>query len=220
MRAVSKRSMPVADEARATARKPAVKRAVKSTSQLPAAAVEKVAAAPVSESAKQFLDLFYPVHYKVGIGIEDALRGGRLTRHQVAILWLIRSEGEAGRSISRKEIERSITRWFELRNSAISKALRAMAREPLGLLEILEHPTSGRERQVLLTARGVEEIERMVDEGQRFIQTMVDHLSGDEAAQGVHFLARVSAIIDLIQPRTKPAIKAARRRRPLPVPAP
>lgn len=219
MRAVSKRSTSAAVEARTTVRRLAAKRAVKSTSQPSATAVEPVVAAPVSESARQFLDLFYPVHYKVGIGIEDALRGGRLTRHQVAILWLIRSEGEAGRSISRKEIERSITRWFELRNSAISKSLRAMAREPLGLLEILEHPTSGRERQVLLTARGVKEIERMVDEGQRFIQTMVDHLSGDEAGQGVHFLARVSAIIDLIQPRTKPATKAARRRRPLPVPA-
>lgn len=209
MRAVSKRSTSAAGEERAAVRKPAAKRSVKSTTRLSAAAAEPVAAAPVSESAKQFLDLFYPVHYKVGIGIEDALRGGRLTRHQVAILWLIRSEGEGGRSISRKEIERSITRWFELRNSAISKSLRAMARAPLSLLDILEHPDSGRERQVVLTAKGLREIERMVDQGQRFIQTMVDHLSADEAAQGVHFLARVSAIIELVQPSTRAAAKAA-----------
>ncbi|WP_295682733.1 winged helix DNA-binding protein [uncultured Nevskia sp.] len=162
---------------------------------------------PVSDSAKEFLDLFYPVHYKVGIGIEDALRGGRLTRHQVAILWLIRSEGEGGRSISRKEIERSITRWFEIRNSAISKSLRVMAREPLDLLDILEHPTSGRERQVVLTAKGAREIERMVDQGRRFIQTMVDRLAAEEASQGVHFLGRVSAIIDLIQPKTRSGAK-------------
>src|SRR4051812_2596924 len=99
-----------------------------------AASTGGVAQAPVSEAAKEFLDLFYPVHYKIGIGIEDALRGGRLSRHQVAILWLIRSAGEGGRIIPRKEIERSITRWFELRNSAISKTLRVMAKEPLGLL--------------------------------------------------------------------------------------
>lgn len=209
MRAVSKRSTSVASEARATARKPAAKQVAKAAPAASAAAEKPVATTPVSESARQFLDLFYPVHYKVGIGIEDALRGGRLTRHQVAILWLIRSEGEDGRSISRKEIERSITRWFELRNSAISKALRAMARTPLGLLEILEHPASGRERQVVLTAKGLREIERMVDQGQRYIQTMVDHLSRDEAAQGVHFLARVSAIIDLIQPQSRAAAKAA-----------
>lgn len=165
--------------------------------------------APVSNAAKEFLDLFYPVHYKVGIGIEDALRGGKLTRHQVAILWLIRSEGEGGRSIARKEIERLITRWFEIRNSAISKSLRVMARPPLGLLEIREHPLSGRERQVVLTAKGARELERMIEEGRRFIQMMVDHLSLAEAGQGVHFLTRVSAIIDVIQPRVRTVTRRA-----------
>ena len=159
--------------------------------------------APVSPAARAFLDLFYPVHYKIGIGIEDALRAGLLTRHQVAILWLIRSEGDDGRSMPRKEIERSITRWFEIGNSAISKTLRAMARPPLGLLEIREHPRSGRERQVVLTARGVEEIAQMVARGQRFIQTMVDHLSAVEAGQGVEFLTRVSDIIDRVAPATR-----------------
>jgi DNA-binding MarR family transcriptional regulator len=167
----------------------------------------------ISESAKEFLDLFYPVHYKVGIGIEDALRGGRLTRHQVAILWLIRSIGEGGRSIARKEIERSITRFFELRNSAISKALRAMAKAPLALIEIREHPTSGRERQVVLTAKGAREIEQMVEDGRRFIQTMVDRLNATEAAQGVHFLARVSSVIDQVQPAERAAVVSSRRKR-------
>ena len=168
---------------------------------------------PISDSAKEFLDLFYPVHYKIGIGIEDALRGGRLTRHQVAILWLIRSEGEGGRSITRKQIERSITRWFELRNSAISKSLRVMARAPLGLLEIQEHPLSGREKQVVLTSKGARELERMIEQGRRFIQSMVDHLSGVEAVQGVHFLSRVSGIIELVDPparRVNVPVKAQR----------
>ncbi len=177
-----------------------------------AASTGGTAQAPISEAAKEFLDLFYPVHYKIGIGIEDALRGGRLSRHQVAILWLIRSAGEGGRTIPRKEIERSITRWFELRNSAISKTLRGMAREPLGLLEIREHPLSGREREVILTSKGAREIERMVDEGRRFIQTMVNHLSGTEAAQGVHFLTRVSSVIDVVQPATKVLAGPPKRR--------
>ena len=220
MRAASERStgaLPDGDDVdgkqpAGTARKVAAKKTaakVGKRAALPASAPESSAVTQVSEAARQFLDLFYPVHYKIGIGIEDALRGGRLTRHQVAILWLIRSEGEDGRSISRKEIERSITRWFELRNSAISKSLRAMARPPLGLLEILEHPTSGRERQVVLTTKGLREIDRMVEQGRRFIQTMVDHLAAEEATQGVHFLGRVSAIIDLIQPKSRIAAKAA-----------
>jgi DNA-binding MarR family transcriptional regulator len=158
-----------------------------------------VNSSPVSEYAKDFLDLFYPVHYKVGIGIEDALCGGRLTRHQAAILWLIRSAGEDGRSIPRKEIERSITRWFEVRSPAISKALGAMASEPLALVEIRLHPTSGRERQVILTAKGTREIERMIEEGRRFIQKMVNYLTVSESTQGVHFLTRVSAVIDRVR---------------------
>lgn len=165
----------------------------------------------VSESARSFLDLFYPVHYKIGIGIEDSLRGGKLTRHQVAILWLIHSEGEeGGRSISRKQIELSITRWFELQNSAISKALRAMAKEPMGLLEIREHPNSGRERQVWLTPKGEREIQRMIERGQRFIQTMVNHLSDEEAGHGVHFLGRVSEIIEVVDPPMRGGRRAAR----------
>lgn len=179
-------------------------------------ATNGAAPSPVSDSAKAFLDLFYPVHYKVGIGIEDALRGGRLTRHQVAILWLIRSEGEGGRSIARKQIERSITRWFELRNSAISKSLRVMAKPPLALLEIQEHPLSGREKQVVLTLKGARELDRMIEQGRRFIQSMVDHLNGVEAQQGVHFLSRVSSIIERVDPPTKAGVATTARRKSQP----
>lgn len=174
---------------------------------------QSTAASGVSDAAKDFLDLFYPVHYKIGIGIEDALRGGRLSRHQVAILWLIRSAGEGGRTIPRKEIERSITRWFELKNSAISKVLRGMAREPMSLLEIREHPLSGREREVVLTNKGAREIDRMVEDGRRFIQSMVDHLSSTEAAQGVHFLTRVSSVIEIVQPAIKASASSRGRKR-------
>lgn len=159
----------------------------------------------VSAEASSFLDLFYPVHYKIGIGIEDSLRGGWLTRHQVAILWLIRSEAGGSGRLPRKHIERALTRWFEIGNSAISKTLRVMARPPYGLLEIREHPLSGREREVVLTPRGEDEIAQMVERGRRFIQTMVDHLNGLEAEQGVSFLTRVSDIIDRVEPAARAA---------------
>lgn len=152
------------------------------------------------DAATRFLELFYPVHYKIGIGIEDALRDGALSRHQVAILWLIRSEGEDGRRIRRKQIERSLSRWFEISNSAISKALRSMSRPPLELVTLVEDPRSGREKLVLLTDEGGRRINEMFRNGRTFIQTMVDHLTGEEAQEGVHFLSRVSHVIDIVQP--------------------
>src|SRR5262249_12412344 len=96
----------------------------------------------------ELLELSYPLPYKSGIGLEDSMRAGRLTRKQVAILWLIRSEGEQGCRMARKEIERLLATWFEISSSAITKALRGMARPPLGLVQIIEDPQSGREKQV------------------------------------------------------------------------
>jgi DNA-binding MarR family transcriptional regulator len=101
------------------------------------------------------LRFFYPVHYQIAGAIEDVLSGGVLSRKQVVILQVIRSEGEDGRRIRRKTIERALQTWFEITSSAISKALRAMARPPLGLIAISEDPASGRERIVTLTARGI-----------------------------------------------------------------
>ena len=63
-------------------------------------------ASGTANPAAELLELFYPVHYKGGMALEDAMRGGRLSRKQVAILWLIRSEGGQGRRMRRKEIER------------------------------------------------------------------------------------------------------------------
>lgn len=45
---------------------------------------------PAGDLAAELLELFYLVHYKGGMALEDAMRGGQLTRKQVAILWLIR----------------------------------------------------------------------------------------------------------------------------------
>lgn len=150
------------------------------------------------EFAAQFLELFYPVHYKIGIRIEDGMRGGRLSRHQVAVLWLIRTEGEGGAEIRRKDIERAMQSWFEIQSSAISKLLRSLTRAPLDLVEIFEDPQSGREKRVRLTAKGHTEIDRIVAAGRAFIASMVEHLSAKDAKAGVRFLAKVSQIIEVV----------------------
>jgi DNA-binding MarR family transcriptional regulator len=101
----------------------------------------------------ELLEYFYAVHYQIGMAIEDVLRDGGLSRKQVAILWLISSEGKDNQ-MRRKEIETALKRWFEVSSSAVSQALRSMSRAPLNLIDISDDPNSGRERLVSLTAAG------------------------------------------------------------------
>lgn len=140
----------------------------------------------------ELLELFYPVHYKTGIAFEDAMRAGRLTRKQTAILWLIHSEGIERRQMRRKEIERSLQTWFEVSSSAITKALRGMSRPPLSLLRIVEDPDSAREKQVVLTAKGEKFVQTMIDEGRRLIGRMVAQLTDAEVEGGVIYLRKVT----------------------------
>jgi DNA-binding MarR family transcriptional regulator len=140
------------------------------------------------DARAQLVELFYPVHYTVGLAIEDIIRAGVLTRKQAAILWLIRSEGRERRMMPRKEIERFISGWFELSNSEISKALRGMARPPLELIRIVESPSSGRERSVLLTAKGERFMSKAVANAVRFFDPVRNTLDDREAQAGIRFL--------------------------------
>lgn len=145
-----------------------------------------------------FLDLVYPVHYKISIRIEDAMRRKKLTRHQVAVLWLIRSEGEAGRMLRRKTIEQRLSGWFGIGNSAVSKVVRSMTVSPTQFLRLKESPESGREKLVFLTDQGIAELEEMGKAGKAFIGKMVDLLTEEESRVGVDFLTRVSEIVDQV----------------------
>jgi DNA-binding MarR family transcriptional regulator len=151
---------------------------------------------PEDNPAAVLLKFFYPFHYKGGMALEDALRCGRLSRKQVAILWLIRSEGEQGKRMRRKAIERSIQTWFEVSSSAITKALHGMARPPLSLVKIVEDPRSAREKLVLLTLKGERFLDTMVAEGLKFEQQIVDQLTSEEVSSGIHFLQRAMAAVE------------------------
>ncbi len=150
----------------------------------------------VVNPAAEFLEFFYPIHYKLGMALEDTLRGGQLRRKQVAILWLIRSEGVQGRTIRRKEIEHLLTTWFEVSSSAITKALRAMARPPLSLVRVVEASHSGREKLVLLTPKGERFLLTMVEQGQQFLQGIVEQLTEEEINSGIHFLRQVTTALE------------------------
>lgn len=148
------------------------------------------------DAARLFLEHYYPIHYKAGIGVEDALRGGSLGRHQVAILWLIHSEGHQGRQMNRKAIEKSLSTWFEISGAAITKALRSMAQPPLNLLTMVEDPASGREKIVTLTPKGETHLRKMIAQGTAYVQKIIDPMTDEEILNGLHFFARISVIVD------------------------
>lgn len=153
-------------------------------------------ARPPNDAARRFLELYYPIHYKAGIGVEDALRGGELGRHQVAILWLIHSEGEDGRAMNRKAIERSLRQWFEVSGAAITKAIRSMSAAPLELVRLEEDPRSGREKIVRLTPRGEAHIEAMIARGTAYVQRIIDHMDAAEIVSGLAFFRSIERIVD------------------------
>jgi DNA-binding MarR family transcriptional regulator len=143
--------------------------------------------------AAELREFFYPIHYQIGMAFEDALRGSTLTRKQCAILWMIRSEGRSGKQMRRKEIVRLMQSWFEVTGSALSKAIRGMARPPLGLVQVTEDPGSAREKIVSLTPKGEQFIGRMAVRGEQFLLRIVRHLTPGAARSGREFFAQFIA---------------------------
>jgi DNA-binding MarR family transcriptional regulator len=162
----------------------------------------RVAAKPdtAEAAAGQLLELFYPIHYKAGMALDDAMSRGRLTRTQVAILWLIRAEGEDGTTMRRKDIERRIRLWFEITSSAITKAIRAMARAPLSLVSIMEDSRSAREKRVVLTATGKRFQSAMMAEGRNYLMGIINELSAADVDQGIRFLRQAIAALEVNEP--------------------
>lgn len=158
-------------------------------------ASEETAKRPIGAIAQRqaadLLELFYPVHYKSNMALEDAMRG-RLTRKQAAIVWLIRSEGMNGQGMRRKDIERLLQDWFDVSSPAITKALRAMARPPLELVRVIESADSGREKRVFLTPKGERFLRRMVERGRNFLleilRRLAERLPDREIDYGINFL--------------------------------
>jgi DNA-binding MarR family transcriptional regulator len=156
---------------------------------------KKVRHIPREEAPGELLELFYPIHYTVGMVVEDTLRTSRiLNRQQTVMLWLIRSQGQDGKVMGRKHIERAMTTWFEITSSSISKALRTLAKPPLGLVQISEDPESGREKLVKLTPKGERFVATMVENGKALIKRATDKMTQEEIDTGIHFFTIISQI--------------------------
>jgi DNA-binding MarR family transcriptional regulator len=163
--------------------------------------------------AAELLELFYPIHYRGTMALEDAMRGA-LTRKQAAILWLIRSVGaEGGRRMRRKEIVLRLQDWFDVSSPAITQAIRRMAQAPLGLVRLVEDSASAREKQVLLTVKGERFIATMAARGQSFLQQVAEQLSGDQLRAGIQFLRAGVAAFERIHSRNSLNHKSATSKR-------
>ena len=140
--------------------------------------------------AADLMNLFLPIHYRIGVGFEEALRCGQLSRKQVAILWLMRAEGGLEGSMRRKEIERLLASWFETSSSTITRSLAALARPPLKLVRVFEDPDSGREKRVVLTAKGEQFLSNMTAEGRTFTQKLLDEMPRQEIREMVRLMQK------------------------------
>lgn len=156
-----------------------------------------IAPCPRDEAAATLLNLFFRIHFIVGMKVNDTLRTfDTLNRHQVAVLWTIRSEGINGRSMRRKYIENVMTGWYDISSSAISKAIRAIAKQPLGLISIEEHPKSAREKLITLTPRGEEFVHAMVQNGSSMCAWFLENMSRWEGEPDVslYIYSKINAV--------------------------
>ncbi|MGE0822710.1 MAG: MarR family winged helix-turn-helix transcriptional regulator [Candidatus Binatia bacterium] len=161
--------------------------------------------------AAALMSLFLPVHYHIGVGFEETLRCGQLSRKQVAILWLMRAEGGPEGSMRRKDIERLLASWFETSSSTITRSLAALARPPLKLVRVREDPASGREKRVILTPKGEQFLSGMTVEGRTFTQKLLDNMPQEEVQEMVRLMRKAIDAIEREAPtKNKPAMRKAK----------
>jgi DNA-binding MarR family transcriptional regulator len=146
--------------------------------------------------AAALMSLFLPIHYRIGVGFEETLRCGQLSRKQVAILWLMRAEGGPEGSMRRKDIERLLASWFETSSSTITRSLAALARAPLRLVRVVGDRDSGREKRVILTPKGEQFLVNMAGEGKAFTQKLLDGMPQQEVREMVRLMQRAIAVLE------------------------
>lgn len=164
---------------------------------------------PAQNPHADLLGFFYPIHYRIGMELENRMCQGRLSRQQAAIIWLIESEVGADGWMRRRVIEQLLGNWFETSNSHVSQLLRELARPPLSLVVQMENPVSGREKVVALTPEGKAFFQSMIDAGLEYFSSTLSHVSDEEMRWGIKFLALAFGppAVDDHGRRNSPALK-------------
>jgi DNA-binding MarR family transcriptional regulator len=160
----------------------------------------------LERDSAELLEILYFVHDK-GISAIGATMRGQLSRTQASILWLLRSEGEEARAMLRKEVARRLHNWFDLGSPAITTALQTLAEPPLRLVRLIGNAASGREKKVILTAKGERFVASMAVRGQRLVRELISDLekslSQEEIAVGLEFLRASVSFFQRIYPARK-----------------
>ncbi|MDT7529109.1 hypothetical protein OVY29_10585 [Sphingopyxis sp. SE2] len=138
--------------------------------------------------AERVLGYFYPVHYRFGMEMEQAMGQGQLGRKQAALLWLIHSEAGSDGWMPRKDIEATLGTWFEMSPPNVTKIIRDTASPPHEMIEIIESPGSGREKLLRLTPNGREFVSTMIASATKFLTGRVGHMDQAKLAAGLAFL--------------------------------
>lgn len=150
--------------------------------------VKRVRRAGPDAFAERVLGYFYPVHYRFGMEMEQAMGQGQLGRKQAALLWLIHSEAGSDGWMPRKDIEATLGTWFEMSPPNVTKIIRDTASPPHEMIEIIESPGSGREKMLRLTSAGREFVTTMIDSATNFLTGRVGHMNQAKLAAGLAFL--------------------------------
>ena len=163
---------------------------------------------------RDLLGFFYPIHYRIGMELENCMCQGRLTRQQAAIIWLIESEVGADGWMRRRVIEQHLSYWFETSNSQVSQLLRDLMRPPLSMVVLMENPASGREKVVALTPAGKAFFASMIEAGLAYFARTLSHVGSDEMRWGIKFLGLAFGppAVDDHGARNTPALKTPPRR--------
>jgi DNA-binding MarR family transcriptional regulator len=143
-------------------------------------------------AAAALMEFFYPVHYEIGTALEDVVRSNVLSRQQAASLWLIRSQGEDGVRMRRKEIEENVRRWFEVTNAAVSRSLRGLMRPPLELIEIAEDPRSGREKVISLTPKGSAFLDSVASRATGGLADLIEEVSPELVDAAIYYFRELT----------------------------
>ena len=158
---------------------------------------------PEAVLIETFLELYPIVHYKLGMRYEDSLRCGQLTRKQVAILQLLRSEGGPQGRLQRKKIEQWLASWFEVSSATITRSLYVLANPPLNLVQIVQDANSGREKQVMLTPKGKQFLSTMAAHGKKFLQPLLTQVPEEVIRNGLDFMQQSIAVMEEGRDRPK-----------------
>src|SRR6185312_4592926 len=86
--------------------------------------------------------------------------------------------------------------WFETSSSTITRALAALARPPLKLVRVVGDRDSGREKRVLLTAKGEQFLSRMTAEGRTFTQALLNGMPREEIREMVRLMQKAITVTE------------------------